>query len=77
MIAILLGAYPEKSPYWAAETLKNHAFLPKEETFAGFEEDIKSRTSTLPAYGPSMPLIGITEIHTEGIDLIHEYMDSL
>ncbi len=47
------------------------------ETFAGFEEDIKSRTSTLPAYGPSMPLIGITEIHTEGIDLIHEYMDSL
>lgn len=42
-----------------------------------FKEDIKSRVNTLPAYGPSMPLIGITELHSEGVDLILEYMDSL
>jgi len=32
---------------------------------------------TSPAFGPSMPLIGITQLHTEGVDLIHEYIDSL
>ncbi|MBC6998170.1 hypothetical protein [Cytophaga sp. FL35] len=45
--------------------------------FVEFKDDIKNRTETLPAYGPSMPQIGITEIHTEGIDLIHQYMDTL
>ena len=42
-----------------------------------FKDDIISRVETSPAYGPSMPLIGITELHDEGVDLIHEYMDSL
>jgi len=39
--------------------------------------DIRNRVETSPAFGPSMPLIGISELHTEGVDLIHEYIDSL
>ena len=39
--------------------------------------DIRDRVETSPAFGPSMPLIGITQLHTEGVDLIHEYIDSL
>ena len=39
--------------------------------------DIRNRVETSPAFGPSMPLIGITQLHTEGVDLIHEYIDSL
>ncbi|WKX74823.1 hypothetical protein [Zobellia laminariae] len=42
-----------------------------------FKADIRARVDTDPAYGPSMPLIGITELHTEGVDLIQAYIDSL
>jgi len=42
-----------------------------------FKADIRARVETDPAYGPSMPLIGITELHTEGVDLIQAYIDSL
>ncbi len=43
----------------------------------GFKADIKNRVNTSPAYGPSMPLVCITQIHTEGVQLIHDYIDSL
>jgi len=39
--------------------------------------DIRSRVETSPGFGPSMPLVGITQLHTEGVDLIHQYIDSL
>jgi len=42
-----------------------------------FKADIKNRVNTSPAFGPSMPLVGITQIHTEGVQLIHDYIDSL
>ena len=42
-----------------------------------FKIDIRDRVATSPAFGPSMPLIGITQLHTEGVELIHEYIDSL
>ncbi len=43
----------------------------------GFKADIRSRVNTSPAFGPSMPLVGITQIHTEGVQLIQDYIDSL
>lgn len=39
--------------------------------------DIRSRVETSPGFGPSMPLVGVTQLHSEGVDLIHEYIDSL
>ena len=42
-----------------------------------FREDISTRVETSPGFGPSMPLIGRTQLHTEGVALIQEYMDSL
>ncbi|NNE76043.1 MAG: hypothetical protein HKN31_03120, partial [Pricia sp.] len=42
-----------------------------------FREDIRNRVETSPAFGPSMPLTGITQLHTEGVQLIHDYIDSL
>ena len=42
-----------------------------------FKADIRLRVETDPAYGPSMPLVGITQLHTEGVDLIQAYIDSL
>ncbi len=42
-----------------------------------FKADIQNRINTSPAFGPSMPLIGITVIHTEGVGLIDAYIDSL
>ncbi|MBU3027877.1 MULTISPECIES: hypothetical protein [Zobellia] len=42
-----------------------------------FKEDIRSRVGTDPGYGPSMPLVGVSELHTEGVDLIQAYIDSL
>lgn len=42
-----------------------------------FKDDIRNRVATSPGFGPSMPQVGITQLHTEGVALIHEYMDSL
>ncbi|MFS4493754.1 hypothetical protein [Maribacter sp. 2308TA10-17] len=42
-----------------------------------FKADIRNRVNTDPAFGPSMPLIGVTIKHTEGVQLIHDYIDSL
>ncbi|WP_276167753.1 hypothetical protein [Zobellia alginiliquefaciens] len=42
-----------------------------------FKADIRLRVETDPAYGPSMPLVGITELHTEGVALIQAYIDTL
>ncbi|CAM3615119.1 hypothetical protein [Zobellia roscoffensis] len=42
-----------------------------------FKADIHNRVDTDPGYGPSMPLVGITELHTEGVALIQAYIDSL
>ena len=42
-----------------------------------FKADIQNRINTSPAFGPSMPLIGITVIHDEGVELIDDYIDSL
>ena len=43
----------------------------------GFKADIRNRVNTPPAFGPSMPLVGITELHVEGVQLIQDYIDSL
>ncbi|VAW12402.1 GTP-binding protein EngA [hydrothermal vent metagenome] len=42
-----------------------------------FKVDIKNRVNISPAFGPSMPLVGITELHVEGVQLIQDYIDSL
>lgn len=42
-----------------------------------FKDDIRNRVETSPGFGPSMPLIGRTQLHTEGMALIQEYIDSL
>lgn len=39
--------------------------------------DIRNRVNTSPAFGPSMPLIGVTILHAEGVQLIKDYIDSL
>lgn len=28
LVSVLLGAYPDKSPFWAAQVLQNHAYIP-------------------------------------------------
>lgn len=42
-----------------------------------FKADIRNRVETSPGFGPSMPLIGRNQLHTEGVALIQEYIDSL
>lgn len=42
-----------------------------------FKDDIRNRVETSPEVGTSMPLIGRTQLHTEGVALIQEYMDAL
>ncbi len=42
-----------------------------------FKDDIRNRVGTNPGFGPSMPQVGITQLHTEGVALIQEYIDSL
>ena len=42
-----------------------------------FKADIRNRVETLPGFGPSMPQIGRTQLHTEGVALIQAYIDSL
>ncbi len=42
-----------------------------------FKDDIRNRVGTSPGFGPSMPQVGITQLHTEGVALIQEYIDSL
>jgi uncharacterized repeat protein (TIGR03806 family) len=42
-----------------------------------FKIDIRNRVNTSPAFGPSMPLVGVTILHTEGVQLIQDYIDSL
>ncbi len=42
-----------------------------------FKADLRNRVNTDPAFGPSMPLVGITVLHTEGVQLMHDYIDSL
>lgn len=42
-----------------------------------FKVDIRNRVNTSPAFGPSMPLVGVTILHTEGVELIQDYIDSL
>lgn len=42
-----------------------------------FKDDIGNRVETDPGFGPSMPQIGRTQLHTEGVALIQEYIDSL
>ncbi|MGB6152227.1 MAG: hypothetical protein WBG48_09560 [Pricia sp.] len=42
-----------------------------------FKADIRNRVETSPGFGPSMPLIGRTQLHAEGVALIQEYIDSL
>ncbi|MDT7827742.1 hypothetical protein RQM65_03565 [Pricia sp. S334] len=42
-----------------------------------FKDDIKNRVATSPGFGPSMPQVGISELHSEGVNLIHMYIDSL
>lgn len=42
-----------------------------------FKDDIGNRVVTSPGFGPSMPQVGITKLHSEGVALIQEYIDSL
>lgn len=42
-----------------------------------FKDDIRNRVETDPGFGPSMPQIGTTQLHTEGVALIQEYIDTL
>ncbi|WP_149275025.1 hypothetical protein [Pareuzebyella sediminis] len=42
-----------------------------------FRADIRDRVKTSPDFGASMPLLGVTELHSEGVQLIQEYIDSL
>jgi mono/diheme cytochrome c family protein len=42
-----------------------------------FKADIRNRVGTSPAFGTSMPLVGISILHDEGVQLIHDYIDSL
>lgn len=42
-----------------------------------YKADIVNRINTDPAFGPSMPLVGVTVIHAEGVSLIEDYIDSL
>ncbi len=42
-----------------------------------FKADIRNRVDIDPAFGPSMPLVGITVKHAEGVQLIQDYIDSL
>ncbi len=42
-----------------------------------FKADIRNRVATPSGFGPSMPLVGRTQLHTEGVALIQEYIDSL
>lgn len=42
-----------------------------------FKADIRNRVATSPAFGTSMPLVGISILHDEGVQLIQDYIDSL
>ncbi len=42
-----------------------------------FKADLRNRVGTSPAFGTSMPLIGISVLHDEGVQLIQDYIDSL
>ncbi len=42
-----------------------------------FKADIRNRVGIDPAFGPSMPLLGVTIKHEEGVQLIQDYIDSL
>ncbi len=42
-----------------------------------FRDIIRTRVGNDPSTGLAMPQIGITQLHTEGVDLIQEYIDSL
>ena len=42
-----------------------------------FKSDIRNRVGTSPAFGTSMPLVGISVLHDEGVQLIQDYIDSL
>ncbi len=42
-----------------------------------FKTDIVNRINTDPAFGPSMPLVGVSVIHQEGVTLIEDYINTL
>lgn len=42
-----------------------------------FKADLRNRVGTSPAFGTSMPLIGISVLHDEGVQLIQDYIDAL
>ena len=42
-----------------------------------FKADLRNRVGTSPAFGISMPLIGISVLHDAGVQLIQDYIDSL
>lgn len=42
-----------------------------------FKANLRNRVGTSPAFGTSMPLIGISVLHDEGVQLIQDYIDSL
>jgi len=44
---------------------------------ATYKADIRNRVGTSPAFGTSMPLVGISVLHDEGVQLIQDYIDSL
>lgn len=41
------------------------------------KEEIRARVGTDPGFGPSMPQVGITQLHADGVALIQAYIDSL